>query len=59
MLGLLIAALLAWGLLKTRRTRPADPEARERARARAESRRRQAGLRKRRLALQRRGSRGK
>ncbi|CAL9559655.1 hypothetical protein SUDANB106_04624 [Streptomyces sp. enrichment culture] len=58
-LGLLIVALLAWGLLKTRHTRPGGPEARERARARAESRRRQAELRKRRLALQRRRSRGK
>ncbi|MCG3043839.1 hypothetical protein ACLIYM_26855 [Streptomyces fenghuangensis] len=51
--GLLLMAFLFWGLLKTRHTRPRDPEARERARARAESRRRQAELRKRRLALQR------
>ncbi|MGY1453600.1 hypothetical protein [Streptomyces sp. SS8] len=56
--GLLLMALLFWGLLKTRHTGPRrDPEARERARARAESRRRQAELRRRRLALQRKRAR--
>ncbi|MDG9701362.1 hypothetical protein [Streptomyces sp. DH37] len=57
--GLLVVVILAWGLLKTRHTRPEDPEARERARTRAASRRRQAELRKRRLALQRRRARGR